>query len=86
MRILNLVENEEGVPDCEAAHGLSFYVETQNHKLLFDTSPSEVVLRNAERLGVDLTAVDTVILSFNIKRKPVSRLAARNAFFVFYKI
>ena len=63
MRILNLVENEEGVPDCEAAHGLSFYVETQNHKLLFDTSPSDVVLRNAERLGVDLTAVDTVILS-----------------------
>lgn len=63
MRILNLVENEEGVPGCEAAHGLSFYVETQNHKLLFDTSPSEVVLRNAERLGVDLTAVDTVILS-----------------------
>ena len=63
MRILNLVENEEGVPGCEAAHGLFFYVETQNHKLLFDTSPSEVVLRNAERLGVDLTAVDTVILS-----------------------
>lgn len=63
MRILNLVENEEGVPGCEEVHGLSFYVETQNHKLLFDTSPSEVVLRNAERLGVDLTAVDTVILS-----------------------
>ena len=63
MRILNLVENEEGVPGCEAAHGLSFYIETQNHKLLFDTSPSDVVLRNAERLGVDLTAADTVILS-----------------------
>lgn len=63
MRIINLVENEPGSSGCEAAHGLSFYVETENHKLLFDTSPSDVVLRNAHKLGVDLTAVDTVILS-----------------------
>ena len=63
MRILNLVENELGDSGCEAAHGLSFYVETGNHKLLFDSSPSDVVIRNAKTLGVDLTAVDTVILS-----------------------
>ena len=63
LRIINLVENEPGSSGCEAAHGLSFYVETKNHKLLFDTSPSELVLRNAEKLGVDLSAVDTVILS-----------------------
>ena len=63
MRIINLVENELGDSGCEAAHGLSFYVETENHKLLFDSSPSEGVLRNARMLGVDLTAVDTVILS-----------------------
>ena len=63
MRIINLVENELGSSGCEAAHGLSFYVETENHKLLFDSSPSEVVIRNAKTLGVDLTSVDTVILS-----------------------
>lgn len=63
MRIINLVENEPGDSGCEAAHGLSFYVETENHKLLFDSSPSEVVLRNTKTLGVNLTAVDTVILS-----------------------
>lgn len=63
MRIINLVENELGNSGCEAAHGLSFYVETENHKFLFDSSPSEVVIRNAQTLGVDLTAVDTVILS-----------------------
>lgn len=63
MRIINLVENEMGETGCEAAHGLSFYVETENHKLLFDTSPSEVVLRNASKLCVDLKTVDTVILS-----------------------
>ena len=63
MRIINLVENEPGSSGREAAHGLSFYVETEKHKLLFDTSPSEVVIRNAQKLGVNLTAVDTVILS-----------------------
>ena len=63
MKIINLVENEPGDSGCEAAHGLSFYVETKNHKLLFDSSPSEVVIRNAKILGVNLTAVDTVILS-----------------------
>ena len=63
MRIINLVENELGNSGCEAAHGLSFYVETENHKLLFDSSPSEVVIRNAKMLGVDLPAVDTVFLS-----------------------
>ena len=63
LQIINLVENEPGSSCCEAAHGLSFYVETKNHKFLFDTSPSEVVIRNAQKLGVDLTAVDTVILS-----------------------
>ena len=63
MRIINLVENEMGDSGCEAAHGLSFYVETENHKLLFDAGPSELVLRNAEKLGVDLKTLDTVILS-----------------------
>ena len=63
MRIVNLVENESGDTGCEGAHGLSFYVETENHKLLFDTSPSEVLIRNAQKLGVDLTSIDTVILS-----------------------
>ena len=63
MRIINLVENEPGSSGCEAAHGLSFYVETQAHRFLFDTSPSELMIRNAQKLGVDLTAIDTVILS-----------------------
>ena len=48
MRIANLVENELGDTGCESAHGLSFYIETENHKLLFDTSPSEVLIRNTE--------------------------------------
>ena len=63
MKILNLIENTEGVPGCLFEHGLCFYVETEKHRLLVDLGPSASVLENAVRLGVDLKTVDTVILS-----------------------
>lgn len=63
MRIVNLVENTEGETHLKAEHGLSFYIETQRHKLLMDTGASDLLLRNAAEKGIDLTAVDTVILS-----------------------
>ena len=63
MRIINLMENTEGIDGCVYAHGLSFYIETSGHKLLMDLGPSEDTIKNAAVLGVDLSSVDTVILS-----------------------
>ena len=63
MRIVNLIENTEGRAVCACAHGLSFYVETEKHKLLVDLGPSDETLKNAQKLGIDLSQVDTVILS-----------------------
>ena len=63
MRIINLVENTEGASGCGYEHGLSFYIETENHRLLVDTGASDLLLKNAEKLGIDLTRVDTVVLS-----------------------
>ena len=63
MRIINLIENTEGQRGCAFAHGLSFYVETEKHRLLLDLGPSGETLQNARKLGVDLTEVDTVVLS-----------------------
>ncbi|MCR5108341.1 MAG: MBL fold metallo-hydrolase [Lachnospiraceae bacterium] len=63
MRIVNLIENTEGGSGCEFAHGLSFYIETEKHRVLLDLGPSEKTLLNAEKLGIDLSSVDTVILS-----------------------
>ena len=62
MRILSLVENtaENG---CRAKHGLSLYIETPQHRLLFDLGPDDTLFRNAETMDVDLTEVDTVIIS-----------------------
>ncbi len=63
MRIVNLIENTEGRAGCEYVHGLSFYIETDKHKILMDLGPSDATLENAKRLGIDLTKVDTVVLS-----------------------
>lgn len=62
MKITALVENESR---CELVpkHGLSLYVETERHRLLFDVGPAGVIVENARRRGIDLSAVDTVILS-----------------------
>lgn len=63
MKIINLIENTEDTIGCAFAHGLSFYIETAKHKVLVDLGPNEETLRNAAVLGIDLRAVDTVILS-----------------------
>lgn len=63
VRIVNLIENTEGKASCISAHGLSFYIENGGRKILMDLGPSEDTLKNAKALGIDLGAVDTVILS-----------------------
>ena len=63
MRIINLVENTEGKAGCGVEHGLSFYIETEHHKLLMDAGQTALLIENAQKLGIDLTKVDTVVLS-----------------------
>ena len=58
MKFITLLENTTCNADLTAIHGLSLYIETPKHKILFDMGPDEGFLRNAEMLGVDLTAVD----------------------------
>lgn len=63
MKIINLIENTPGKCCPRFEHGLSFYVETTNHKLLIDTGATDAFIENAAALGVDLTEVDLLILS-----------------------
>lgn len=63
MRIINLIENTSADNGCMCEHGLSFYIETAKHKLLVDTGATGAFLENAQKLSVDLSQVDTVILS-----------------------
>lgn len=63
VRVTALLENTAGREGLCAAHGLSLYIETPRHKILFDMGPGDEFLSNAEALGVDLTAVDLAVLS-----------------------
>lgn len=63
MKIVTLLENTTGRWDMRHEHGLSLYMETAKHKLLFDMGPNAMFLQNAEVLGVDIKAVDTAFLS-----------------------
>ena len=62
VKIISLVENTS---ECGAAvaHGLSLYVETAGHRVLFDVGGDDTFVRNAYALGVDLQSVDTVVVS-----------------------
>lgn len=63
MKIITLLENTATRPGLTAARGLSLYVETAERKVLFDMGPDASFLENARALGVDLSAVDTAVLS-----------------------
>lgn len=63
IRVTTLLENTACRAGLCAAHGLSLYIETPRHKILFDMGPNEDFIVNARALGVDLTAVDLAILS-----------------------
>jgi len=63
MIIKALAENTSVSEEYRAEHGLSIYIETGNHKLLFDTGRGGLFLENAEKMGVDLSKVDTAVIS-----------------------
>ncbi|MBW1931847.1 MAG: MBL fold metallo-hydrolase [Deltaproteobacteria bacterium] len=62
-RITILIENTAYKPGLKTEHGLSFWIEYGNNKILFDTGQSESILYNANTLGVDLAQTDAIILS-----------------------
>lgn len=43
--------------------GLSFFIEDEDKKILFDTGYSDVYARNAVKLGINLESVDEVVIS-----------------------
>ena len=63
MRIISLVENTSVNDAIKAEHGLSLYIESKNYKILFDMGQTDLFLKNAKKLGVDLSQVDIAILS-----------------------
>lgn len=62
-KITTLAENCVYGKGLQGEHGLSLLIETKQHKILFDTGASDLFIRNARLLGLDLREVDYVVLS-----------------------
>lgn len=63
MKITVLTENTTASEDFACEHGLSLFIETTTHKILFDMGKSDLFAQNAAKAGVDLSQVDIAFLS-----------------------
>ena len=66
MKIIVLAANS----DCKtnslnvnAENGLSLFIEFDERKILFDTGQSDLFIYNAEKLGIDLSQVDYLVIA-----------------------
>ena len=64
MKITVLVENNTRIDNYLLAEpALSLLIELEGRKILFDTGYSDVFLKNARTLGIDLTDITDIVLS-----------------------
>jgi 7,8-dihydropterin-6-yl-methyl-4-(beta-D-ribofuranosyl)aminobenzene 5'-phosphate synthase len=63
IRITTLSDNTASIGDFLAEWGLSILVETDKTNILFDTGKGSSSVYNADSLGIDLHAIDKIVLS-----------------------
>ena len=63
IKLTTLSENSAGRVGFSAEWGLSFFVEADGCKILFDTGGSDIALRNADRLGISIPVATPIVLS-----------------------
>ncbi len=62
MKLIALIENKSN-SELIGEHGLAIYIKYNGKKYLLDTGASDSFIDNALKLGIDLSMVDTAILS-----------------------
>lgn len=63
IRITTLIENTTSEPGLSTEHGLSYWIEYADKRVLFDTGQSDLFIRNAQALDIDLAQADAIVLS-----------------------
>ncbi len=63
MEITTLVDNVVYGNNLSGEHGFSVFIRTGDHRILFDTGQSDIFLKNALSLGIDLKSADTAVIS-----------------------
>jgi len=60
---ITLLSDNRTAYGLEAEHGISFWIQSHDRHVLFDTGNGPVMPRNTQTLGVDLTCANDVVLS-----------------------
>ena len=63
MKITVLTDDKVKKRGFLAEHGLSLFIEYEDCNILFDTGQSDVYIRNAKALQLDLNKTDYIVLS-----------------------
>jgi 7,8-dihydropterin-6-yl-methyl-4-(beta-D-ribofuranosyl)aminobenzene 5'-phosphate synthase len=63
IRLAILSDNRPGRSGLDTEHGLSIYMEGPSGRFLLDTGASDLFVRNAKKMGIDLGEVDYCLLS-----------------------
>ena len=63
MRWTVLSDNRSNNCRLSTEHGLSIFLETEKYRILLDTGASDLFIKNAEMLSIDLGSVDYVFIS-----------------------
>lgn len=64
MRLTVLVDNNTLIDRYYLGEpAVSYYIEDEGEKILFDAGYSDILIGNAEGLGIDLSAVTTIVIS-----------------------
>ena len=63
MTIIPLMDDFCPKGKLRGEHGLSYYIETDSARVLFDTGQTDAFIANAGTLGVDLSRLDAIVLS-----------------------
>jgi 7,8-dihydropterin-6-yl-methyl-4-(beta-D-ribofuranosyl)aminobenzene 5'-phosphate synthase len=64
-RVTTLVDNSVSLSGSQliGEHGLSFYIESEDKRILFDTGQNLALAHNAQMLDIDLSRIDAVVIS-----------------------
>ena len=64
MKLRVLVDNNTLISENYFGEpGLSYFIEEGENKILFDTGYSDIFIQNAKKMGIDLSSVNTIVLS-----------------------
>ncbi len=63
MEIQVLIENKTYKGDLLAEHGLSLFIEANGKSILYDFGWSDILIKNAEKMNIDLKKVEFAVVS-----------------------